>query len=425
MIIHNLGSAKQLSLLTMAGGYWTRFDHILWEAIEPVNQDPPGYHWESIDETALINASAAGAGVIALIQYAPYWAQKIPGVVCGPFSDDALDEFARFMQTLVSRYSKPPYLVKYWEIGNEPDIDPSLVSSDSGFGCWGDQDDAYYGGGHYAEMLKVVYPQIKAADPDAQVLVGGLLLDCDPLNPPEAPEGSGTYKDCSSSRFIEGILKNGGGDYFDGISFHAYDYYFSALGKYGNKGWHNAWNTTGPVVSAKANYLRSLLAQYGHPEKYLLNTEVAILCGSTGNESACQTEEFARTKANYLAQANAAAQAEGLRTNLWFSLTGWRASGLVKGNLEPLPVYQAYQASVIRLAKAVFSNDLTAFPQVKGYEFIREGTVLWVLWSFDGEPHLVQLPSQPNAIYDVYGQPLPQDQNLTITLDPVYIEWGP
>ena len=218
---------------------------------------------------------------------------------------------------------------------------------------------------------------------------------------------------------------NGGGDYFDAISFHAYDYYFGGLGKYGNKGWHTAWNTTGPVTSAKANYLRSLLAQYGHPEKYLMNTEMAILCGSIGNESACQTEEFARTKANYLAEANAAAQADGLRTKMWFCLTGWRASELVKGNLEPLPAYQAYQASVIRLTKAVFSNGLTAFPQVKGYEFVREGTVIWVLWSLDGEPHLVQLPSQTNAIYDVFGQLLPLDQNLTITLDPVYIEWSP
>jgi hypothetical protein len=227
------------------------------------------------------------------------------------------------------------------------------------------------------------------------------------------------------ARFIEGILRNGGGDYFDAISYHAYDYYFGGVGKYGNKGWSSAWNTTGPVLAEKADYLHGLLAKYGHPEKYLINTEVAILCGSSGNESACQTEEFARTKANYLAQANAAAQAEGLRVNIWYSLTGWRASGLINGNWDPLPVYQAYQASVNRLARAVFSNDINAFPQVKGYEFERDGTFIWVLWSLDGEPHLVRLPSQPHAIYNVYGQPLPLDQNLTITLDPVYIEWSP
>ncbi len=412
-------------MLTKAGGYWTRFDRIHWDAIEPLNQDPPDYHWETVDEASLINASASGAGIIALIMFAPDWAQKYPGVACGPFSEGAFDAFARFMHAVVSRYSQPPYRVKYWEIGNEPDIDPALVSPQGGIGCWGDKNDAYYGGGYYAEMLKAIYPQIKAADPDAQVLVGGLLLDCDPVNPPETSAGSGTKKDCSSSRFIEGILRNGGGDYFDAISFHAYDYYFGGLGRYGNKGWSSTWNTTGPVLAQKADYLHGLLALYGHPEKILMNTEVAILCGSSGEESTCQTDEFARTKADYLAEANATAQADGIRTDMWYSITGWRASGLVNGNWEPLPVYQAYQASVVRLAQAVFSHDLTAFPQVKGYEFAREGTVLWVLWSLDGEPHLVQLPSQPTATYDVFGQPLAREQSLTITLDPVYIEWSP
>ena len=31
--------------------------------------------------------------------------------------------------------------VHYWELGNEPDVDPILVNSSSGFGCWGDIDD--------------------------------------------------------------------------------------------------------------------------------------------------------------------------------------------------------------------------------------------------------------------------------------------
>jgi hypothetical protein len=39
-----------------------------------------------------------------------------------------------------------------------------------------------FGGEYYGNMLKIVYPAIKSADPQAQVLVGGLLLDCDPVN---------------------------------------------------------------------------------------------------------------------------------------------------------------------------------------------------------------------------------------------------
>ena len=108
------------------------------------------------------------------------------------------------------------------------------VAFNSPFGCWGDLDDPYYGGRYYSEMLKVAYPTIITADPNAQVMVGGLLLECDPVNPPEVTSGSGELKDCTSDKFLEGILENDGGEYFDGVSVHAYDFYFAELGKFAN-----------------------------------------------------------------------------------------------------------------------------------------------------------------------------------------------
>src|SRR5450759_920104 len=103
-------------------------------------------------------------------------------------------------------------------------------------------------------MLKTAYPAIKAASPSAQVLFGGLLMDCKP-------------EICSDdvknrSHFLEGALVNGAGDFFDGVSFHAYDYYQGVLGQYSNSNWGAAWNTTGPVLLVKAAYLRQLLDQY-------------------------------------------------------------------------------------------------------------------------------------------------------------------
>ena len=80
------------------------------------------------------------------------------------------------MHDVVERYGSPPYNVKYWELGNEPDAAWQHIASDSVFGCWGDVNAPFYGGQHYGEMLKEVYPQIKSTDPDAHVVVGGLLL---------------------------------------------------------------------------------------------------------------------------------------------------------------------------------------------------------------------------------------------------------
>ena len=60
---------------------------------------------------------------------------------------------------------------------------------------------------------------------------------------------------------------------------------------------------------------------------------------------------------------------------------------------------------------------------MNGYAFERGEGQLWVLWSFDGEPHAIELPSTPKAAYDVYGNPLEANANLKVSLSPIYIEW--
>jgi hypothetical protein len=421
--IHDLKSQAKMSLFEDAGGYWTRFDGFHWDLIEPVESEKPVYQWDKVDVASLDGAVNARAQIIAIVNFAPAWAQKYPGVACGPFAEAALGKFASFMNALVSRYSQPPYNIKYWEIGNEPDVDRTLVDPHSAFGCWGDQNDPYYGGGYYGEMLAAAYNQIKRADPQAHVLIGGLLLDCDPINPPEIPKNSGQFKNCTASRFLEGILKNGGGDYFDGVSFHAYDYYSNRLGRYSNPNWHSAWNGTGPVLNAKVDYLRSLLASHGYDDKFLINTEVALLCGRDGTESQCQSEDFALTKAYYLSEANAAAKAQGLYANIWYSLTGWRASGLVDGSLKPNLAYDAYKFNAAQLKGVTFVADVTGYTGVKGYEFNKEGKRIWLLWSADGNSHTIQPATLPIRIFDAFGKTIQAEKVLTITAAPLYLEW--
>ncbi len=421
--IHDLSSEEQVSLGQQAGVHWTRFDDLNWNAIEPIRLDPPVYHWETVDEDVLKMATESGFEVIGIILFTPEWAQKYPGIYCGPVVEEALDDFAQFMGALVSRYSQPPYNVHYWEIGNEPDIDRSLVPPYMGFGCWGEEDDMYYGGGYYGKMLKAVYPSIKAADPEAQVLVGGLNLDCDPDNPPEHPPGSGQLMYCTPSLFLEGILSSGGGDYFDGISFHAYDYYHGN-NQYGNVNWNSDSESTGPVLIKKSRYFNELLARYGYEDKFLINTELALLCGSDGKEPACQTDEFLYTKANYVSQAYAAALAEGLSSNIWYSLTGWRASGLVNSSLQPLEAYDAYKFSASKLSGVVFIREITDFSGVMGYEFTQDDKNIWILWSHIGEVQEIQLPTVPSAVYSVYGETLQVEQLINVPPSPIYLEWS-
>ena len=257
-----------LDLVAQAGAYWVRRNSLLWSAVEPNEGDR---NWGALAklEQELLEASKRGLQVVLVVSSTPQWAQKVPGSFCGPVAEDKLLSFARFMNDVVKRYSAAPYNIQYWEIWNEPDIAPNKVPPDSIYGCWGDDTDAYYGGGYYAEMLKQVYPQVKAANPQAQVLVGGLLLDCDPVNPPVGEQ-------CIPAGYLEGILRSGGGDFFDGVSYHAYDYYTGPF-EYGNQNWNSNWDSSGPVVIAKARFLRSVLAAYHYPDKFILNSEAGII----------------------------------------------------------------------------------------------------------------------------------------------------
>jgi hypothetical protein len=404
----------RLDLVAQAGAYWVRRNSLLWSVVEPNEGDR---NWAALAkfEQELQEASQRGLQVVLVVSSTPPWAQKVPGSFCGPVSEDKLLSFARFIYDAVKRYSVAPYNIQYWEIWNEPDIAPNIVSPDSIYGCWGDDTDAYYGGGYYAEMLKQVYPQVKAANPQAQVLVGGLLLDCDPVNPPVGEQ-------CLPAGYLEGILRSGGGDFFDGVSYHAYDYYTGPF-EYGNQNWNSNWDSSGPVVIAKARFLRSVLAAYHHPEKYLLNTEAGILCGRDASEPQCQSEEFATTKAYYIAQANVTGVAESLRANIWYSLTGWRGTALVDARGKPNSAYTAFQFSAAQLKGAAFVRIIPDYPGVRGYEFLRDGKKMYFLWSLDKKPQPVLFDKVPDAVFDVFGQTVQPEMTIMVTQQPIYIEW--
>ena len=156
------------------------------------------------------------------IQMTPDWAQKVPPYACGPIRADKFDAFADFVAQVVAHFGpKSPYGVRYWQIGNEPDVAPGEIGPDSVFGCWGDPADPYFGGGHYAEMLQVVYPHVKAADPGAVIVMGGLLAECDPQT---TQPGNGCLNETrwKSGLFFEGVMQAGGGAYFDVASIHSY-----------------------------------------------------------------------------------------------------------------------------------------------------------------------------------------------------------
>jgi hypothetical protein len=426
--------------MTLAGASWTRKDAALWSAVQPTSSST--FDWSALQglEADLLAAQDHGLHVILIVRGTPSWAQKVPGYSCGAIAPAALPAFATFMHDLVARYSVPPYNVKYWELWNEPDVDPSIaVTPDSGFGCWGDASDPYYGGGYYADMLQAIYQPVKSADPQSQVLVGGLLLDCNP-NVSPANDGCATAAKQKPPMFFEGILRhngaNDGAQYFDGVSFHAYDIYdpslgAASLGHYRTFGWSSSWNTTGPTVTAKFNFLKNLLADpsFGASGKFFMNTETALICTSdTIGAPPCQPDDtsiYEKSKANYVAQVYATGQALGLRTSIWYSVFGWRNSALLNFDKTPRLAYTAYTVARSELRDAIFQNKPSLGAGVMAYAFNRVDRRIWVLWSLDGNTHNVDLGGVPLAINDAMGVSITPSQTIQVDLKPLYIEWRP
>ncbi len=125
-------------------------------------------------------------------------------------------------------------------------------------------------------MLKVVYPAIKAANPNAKVVIGGLLLDCDPANPPPgAPPGR-----CNSANFLKGILSNGGAPYFDYVAYHGYAWWWDGAGSNPPlivDETNTSWDHNGGVVVGKYNFLRALMTSFGVNKPIILN-EAGLIC---------------------------------------------------------------------------------------------------------------------------------------------------
>lgn len=403
-----------------SGATWVRGPVVRWAEVEVVEGVRDWSVLAALD-IELDTAHELGLIPILIVTGTPAWAQVIPDQACGPILADKLPAFASFMAELADRYAQ----VQFWELYPTPDIDRD--TPEPGLGCWGNPDDPYYGGGDYAGMLANAAPAIKAANPNAQVLTGSLVLDCDPDN---SPAGRG----CHSSRFLEGILQVGGDRYFDAVAFQAadgfaiLDYPWGTAYQYAEPNWHSGWLNPGPVVLTKANFIRNVLDTYGVTGKRLVNTRAAILC------YACQNfPPFFTDKEGYLVQAYASALAAGVDVNLWSSLFGEQNSGLLNVNYLPQPAYSVYQFAVAMLEDAsylgeVLPEDVGDVEGVQGYKFAREGTTIWVVWyaSITAEAVEIQLPTPPGAAFAPYGNALSLSENIVqIGQAPIYLEWMP
>jgi hypothetical protein len=408
----NFSDPQTLPTTQTANPTWMRQTGLRWDLVQPTKNGP--YYWSSVNniEADMIEASQLGYKLIQIVSGTPGWAQKYPGSSCGPILQSEFDSFGNFLKAAVERYSAPPYNVQYWEIGNEPD---GPIAGDSLWGCWGDGSQPYFGGQYYGSMLTTVIPYIKQADPNAKIINGGLLLDCDP--------SLSTCRNPDMASFLEGMIKAGAVSPLDYVNFHAYDYQGDTLGAFGNLAAWGAGYMNDPVLVAKSTFVRNMLNKYGLGNKPLMNTEVALLKTTGTCGDVCK-----QNKALYVARVYPVAIAKGLAANVWYQAgNGWNNSGLYGG-----PMYGAFVFARNELKDASMTHQITDYnssANVDGYEFDRGDIKVWVLWSLDLANHSISLPGTPKAVYTwtpangPYASATPSaSQNVGIF--PVYLEWS-
>ncbi len=397
-------TATQLAEL---GADWVRYNGIRWDEVEPT---PGTRNWDALRqvEADILAINAAGAVPMVVVRNAPVWAQAQPNKPCGPIRTDALPAFAAFLTDVVARYRQPPYNVTFWELGNEPDAPFQLVGGDEPFGCWADENDNDgYGGAAYAAMLKAAYPAIKAADPRAQVILGGLLLDC----APDRPLANG--QPCRAGRFFEAILRAGGGEYFDIVAYHAYGYF--SPNRDPDRERPN-WSDRGGATLGKAEYLRATLARYGYAKPLMMN-EGSLLCYRSS--PTCRPNGFEEAKADAVLRLYARTIAADLLMSHWYTLNGpgWQEGGLLDSRQQPVPAFRAFQFARQQLGAARYLRPVT-MAGLEGYHFRAAESEVIVVWSVDGVERTYSVPANARAIYDATGVVLPLSETLTLTTAP-------
>lgn len=413
-------SDKEFVKIKELGISWDRKD-LSWSRVE-VNEGT--YFWDNIRdlENEIIWNNTSGINTILIIQQTPLWARLYPDCNNGPIKPDKYNAFGEFLYQVVMRYSKPPYNVLYYEIWNEPDVDPAIYNySGSGCGKWGNLNDQFYGGGEYAAMLRIVYPKMKQANPNIKVLIGALLLDCDPRGSPSWCDKIGHSS--KPPKFLEGILANGGKDYFDGVAYNSYEQYrwILGLGSYYTANFGSS-NLSHTIAFKKAEYINELLRKYDANDKFMINTENGLICIPTDRPE-CSSVDFEITKSYYIIQSLLElGSLSQVRSTIWYKSTGWRHTHLITS--EGIPVEPGYRtfgfmnnlfrgSSEIRL--------ITQYPYIR-YDLQNNDHAVSVVWSPNGQSIDLELPN-PVMIISMNSNNYIESSRIMITREPLFIYW--
>ena len=314
-------------LVKDAGFGWAK-QQVRWGDVEQVRGQPD---FSELDATvdAAINANL---NVMLSVVTAPVWSRRAGGVD-GPPDDP--NTFASFMAQLAARYRGR---VRAYEVWNEQNFARE----------WGG---SRINAGQYVELLKVVYPAMKTADPGALVITGAPTPTG--FNDPNIAIDDVIYLE-QMYRYQNGIIRT----VSDAVGAHA--------GGFNNPPEDDPDTRTVPTTSFKGHSsfyfkriadLHAVMARYGDGAKKIWVTEFgwSTANGAPGYEYGADNSD--QQQADYLVRAFQLARTQYPWVGAMFvwnlnfpAVTGLPANdekvpfGIVNRDWSPRPAYRALQA---------------------------------------------------------------------------------
>lgn len=196
---------REVDAVAATTATWLRVP-VEWRAIESTRGE---YDWGYLDN--IVNsARVRNLRILATVGYTPVWARpQGPGSFLWTVPPANPADFAAFLRLVVERYGDR---ISAWQIWNEPNLPLFFGFTDNK-------------AARYAELVKAVYPAIKAAQPNSTVVLAGL-----------SRMGGGD----SPPNFLNQLYANGIKGFFDAAAAHPY-VFPSGLGADPE----NAWSDVG------------------------------------------------------------------------------------------------------------------------------------------------------------------------------------
>jgi hypothetical protein len=152
--------AAMVELMREAGVQWSR-EELSWDRMQLERGGP--FRWEGDAEglynydNAIAVQRAAGINVLGILAYNPAWFKSK-----NPKLDEWLGDWGNYVYNVVARYGRERNQIRYWEVWNEANLRP--------FGY----EHGLYTIKDFVRLLDVSRAAIKAADPQAVIVLGGL-----------------------------------------------------------------------------------------------------------------------------------------------------------------------------------------------------------------------------------------------------------